>query len=749
MNKIRFYFLIIQLVALMFICPALHAQWERINTPTTYLNALGISQEGDNIVALTDNGVYISFDVGESQTHNLSTDYTYNLILLKDSHIYLVSTYGVDKYKLGEKNYTSINSGLPFVSGKIDMKNIFIFDNNIYLQNKNDEIYVKDETDSWNLVTIRSNTILHIAETQDALWAMSRDSLFRKNAGEENWVSLENIVSNEYIIAGNGDVLIRKDIPTSMHYEKLYDLFTDNENVYLMAWSDFSRTVYIELENGDYGGSFVENYPLYYIIKSNDNGNTWTSVSTPTGIYSHANNRLLLHNDIIYRIESSNRNLYEYKFNPALSLHTPENITNKISTAVNAVNRLSIANNELYAATDRGFFNLDLADKSWNDVGIKAYVDLNKFISHNQQLYALTNQGLFLSENHGESWQALIADTREPNSQILNMYFSDQKIWLGTQGEIFTSMNEGETWEQTDYPEITGIRTMNLRNGKLILGAQNRTYITNNEGELISELKTSDDKSRGSAIIYPASIGLITIDDGGQIYKLNEDDLYLENIGSVYRGTAINYYQDMIELDGNLYLSELLGFMRAKPNDLSSNGWYSDNYPFSGRFQANQFYNDGFDLWASTTDLGVLKTNVTGRSNSFLIWEKWNDGIELIDSLTHIGSSTIAVHDSYMYAGNKSLGMIKRKLNDTSGDKQLDKKHTRIYPNPSNGIIKIEGVSIGSQIQIIDFTGQTLYNAPINSKNYQLNLDKLLKGIYLLRLTDRNGSEVVERLVLE
>jgi len=45
--------------------------------------------------------------------------------------------------------------------------------------------------------------------------------------------------------------------------------------------------------------------------------------------------------------------------------------------------------------------------------------------------------------------------------------------------------------------------------------------------------------------------------------------------------------------------------------------------------------------------------------------------------------------------------------------------------------------------------GKTLYHDTINSENYQLNVDMLLKGIYLIRLTDRDGSEMVEKLVVE
>ena len=68
-----------------------------------------------------------------------------------------------------------------------------------------------------------------------------------------------------------------------------------------------------------------------------------------------------------------------------------------------------------------------------------------------------------------------------------------------------------------------------------------------------------------------------------------------------------------------------------------------------------------------------------------------------------------------------------------------------VYPNPTNGIVKIEGVKV-SQVQVYNILGQPV-STFTNAK--EINMKDLPKGIYLLRITDKEGNSYLEKIVKE
>jgi hypothetical protein len=68
-----------------------------------------------------------------------------------------------------------------------------------------------------------------------------------------------------------------------------------------------------------------------------------------------------------------------------------------------------------------------------------------------------------------------------------------------------------------------------------------------------------------------------------------------------------------------------------------------------------------------------------------------------------------------------------------------------VYPNPTNGIVNIEGVKV-AQVQVYNILGQpvrTFTNAN------EIHIKDLPNGVYLLRITDKEGNTFSERIVKE
>jgi hypothetical protein len=72
-----------------------------------------------------------------------------------------------------------------------------------------------------------------------------------------------------------------------------------------------------------------------------------------------------------------------------------------------------------------------------------------------------------------------------------------------------------------------------------------------------------------------------------------------------------------------------------------------------------------------------------------------------------------------------------------------------IYPNPSNGLVNIKSNGNIRKIQVLNSLGQTIYTqANIGSKPV-ISLDLSdFSGVYLIRMTDVNGQQMIRKIIL-
>jgi hypothetical protein len=75
-------------------------------------------------------------------------------------------------------------------------------------------------------------------------------------------------------------------------------------------------------------------------------------------------------------------------------------------------------------------------------------------------------------------------------------------------------------------------------------------------------------------------------------------------------------------------------------------------------------------------------------------------------------------------------------------------KQFAVYPNPSAGHILVQAVS-EAVYTIVNELGQTVYSFQLNAaNNYEMNIDGLSNGIYMIIGTDKNNQRVQQRLVV-
>lgn len=91
-------------------------------------------------------------------------------------------------------------------------------------------------------------------------------------------------------------------------------------------------------------------------------------------------------------------------------------------------------------------------------------------------------------------------------------------------------------------------------------------------------------------------------------------------------------------------------------------------------------------------------------------------------------------------------------LNDCSklSTINLQNQEIKIYPNPTKDRIYIEGSSSNHIIELYDITGKLIHTTQYNKlTTININIENLAKGIYLLRLTDKNTKEVYQKKIIK
>ena len=80
-------------------------------------------------------------------------------------------------------------------------------------------------------------------------------------------------------------------------------------------------------------------------------------------------------------------------------------------------------------------------------------------------------------------------------------------------------------------------------------------------------------------------------------------------------------------------------------------------------------------------------------------------------------------------------------------DDNSERNQITVYPNPSNGLVTINGLLnvMNYSVEVIDLQGRIVYSV---TNQGQLNLDQLDNGIYTLRISTEKGLFAVEQVSL-
>jgi len=171
-------------------------------------------------------------------------------------------------------------------------------------------------------------------------------------------------------------------------------------------------------------------------------------------------------------------------------------------------------------------------------------------------------------------------------------------------------------------------------------------------------------------------------------------------------------------------------------------------------------FGDDFQYVPAGNDLFIARYTSDGALDWVKSFQGTNDPELRIQSIKTYGSENIFVvcdtHDDISVDGQTMESSSYRTYlmmfgDDIAGPVGVTDRQRftfEVYPNPTNGIITITSAMRGEyNIEIVSCSGRVVHWEKASSANQQISLSHLAKGIYLVRVLDKDSSAVRKLII--
>ena len=112
-------------------------------------------------------------------------------------------------------------------------------------------------------------------------------------------------------------------------------------------------------------------------------------------------------------------------------------------------------------------------------------------------------------------------------------------------------------------------------------------------------------------------------------------------------------------------------------------------------------------------------------------------------------SDTYCDNSTYVFKTGAEMVTVNvvAELPSSNGINEAENKLIKVYPNPTSGILTLEGLTAQGIYQLRDLTGKLLLSGSVTATKFNLDISTLSKGIYLLSVFD--GERVAHRKIVK
>lgn len=531
-----------------------------------------------------------------------------------------------------------------------------------------------------------------------------------------------------------------------------YEVYTFNE-------ADFKMTLQSQVpwKTAILNSDNLVNVKNDSIIISSDFGKTWQPLlpyRNASYFYTNRQKEMIINNQGVFQISSNDGATWE-------DLPSPKNKTLDKYWLENPRKQLIFENTDclntaFYLSKDMG--------KTWNDLSLRVGKPNSQALMITPEDDILTQNCFAFEQIKGKGdWENI----NQPDSIYYNfdlqftIFPSGKSLTLKWGGKYYTSINNGKTWENFNFPKINTSSWSPFN------------FVINQNKELL---------------YFNDEIVNLSKDEGLTWTKLNKNykDLYIENAQSL----SLKHYQYLIVKEGSqssftrtiyIFNSEnqtikYLNSINGRSLDRTSDLLYLGNEKFGF---IDYIINIGEPIYFHiSSDYGATFTSkkivigkdaafsniIKGPDNSIILvttkdvlvsYDEGNSWISIKNNLPTNVFYRSAVLDSkqHLYIGIAGASIFKTKMPLSkiiaSAEKEVSELGVQIFPNPTTDILNIQIANnelINTFIEISNLEGKTLKTLLMNEQNMSIDVSTLPKGMYILRVKN-DGKNQIKKFV--
>ena len=370
----------------------------------------------------------------------------------------------------------------------------------------------------------------------------------------------------------------------------------------------------------------------------------------------------------------------------------------------------------------------------WVEQNSNTSYDLNKvqFVSEDIGFIVGDFGTILKTENGGKLWYSLDIETIE---KIASIQFIDENIgFVGTmQGSVFKTNNGGIIWSQIDIDIETNIELYFINPMIGFIGTKNQIHKTTDGGEnwietdvsMVDNIKTVYEiECNGNNCYALIKEGILKSTNQGdnwqQIIDENHPDYnpanFLESIEIIddeliFIGSP--YYQGLYKTENDF---ENLSFSPIIIDDI-------------------EFLNHDIGYSIQESGRTITKT-IDGAEN-------WTTQFTIQDNESRVNDLYFIDADFGWAIGNNGKILKTNNGGILTSIKELQaEQNLVIYPNPTNGILKIfpnkSNTLLSSEIQVFTIAGEHITTLTLDTDSKTINLGFLNFGSYILKYKKEN-----------
>jgi photosystem II stability/assembly factor-like uncharacterized protein len=361
-----------------------------------------------------------------------------------------------------------------------------------------------------------------------------------------------------------------------------------------------------------------------------------------------------------------------------------------------SISSLTIHDNNIFAASSLGYgiYLSSNNGSSWTQVnnGLPSFPLVNSLTSSGNNILAGTNHGVYLSSNNGNTWTAKNSGLIDTNVAVI--VTNGNNIFAGTNKGIYLSSDSCNSWTAVNngLPININVYAIAINGNNIFAGTNKGVYLSSNNGNNWIAINNG----------LPANMTVFAIAISGNNIFAGADYVYLSS----------NNGSSWIAANTGMQNFGVLSLAISGNNIFAGVGAYGGVYLSS----------DNGNSWTLT--------GLTYPAGLF---------VDL-----HINA--LAINGDTIFAGidDSNPGVWKLSLAGLGITEISDKESfVTVYPNPVKDNLTVESMQ-KSTIEILNVQGQTILRQTTEQGKTDIDISRLTKGIYILRLNSSDKTAVTK-----